>query len=336
MTARWRIATPRSRPAALAIIELSSATLHDLDTALARIAGAVPAVGAITLRPICGVDTGIIARLSPTHAALMPHGGPAVQDAIADALDDLGFERADQPTPREQFPEAESDLEAAMLVALARAPSPLAADLLLDQPRRWRNADPDRPATDRDRRLSRLIDPPVVAAVGPPNVGKSSLLNALVGRAAALVADEPGTTRDHIGATVDLAGLVVHWVDTPGRREAVGVEAQAIQSAEPVIRTADLVVAIGDGSSTDPRSVCPREPELVVAARSDVGPPAWRADLALSVRTGSGLEALVAAVRDALAPPADLESPEPWRFWGERTGGPLPSPQPRRVGRPTQ
>ncbi|MEL6795502.1 MAG: GTPase, partial [Planctomycetota bacterium] len=191
MTARWRIATPRSRPAALAVIELSADTLHNLDTALMQAIGTVPAVGAVVLRPICGIDTGIAARLGPTHTVLMPHGGPAVLDGIASSLTAFGLEEATDPAPRQRFPEAESDIEAEMLAALSRAQSPLAVDLLLDQPRRWGSQTAhDREPNDRDRRLNRLIDPPLVAAAGPPNVGKSSLLNALAGRRAALVADE--------------------------------------------------------------------------------------------------------------------------------------------------
>ncbi|MEL7484589.1 MAG: hypothetical protein AAFN41_09560, partial [Planctomycetota bacterium] len=107
MTTRWRIATPRSRPAALAVIDLTSRTLHNLDTALAQVIGAVLPVGAVTLRSICGIDTGIVARLTPTHAVLMPHGGPAVLDAIAQALTDLGLGHAEDLTARQRFPEAE-------------------------------------------------------------------------------------------------------------------------------------------------------------------------------------------------------------------------------------
>ncbi len=314
MTACWRIATPRGRPAALAVIDLHADTPDSLDAALRSVLGHVQAVGDITLRPICGTDTGIAARVDPTHALLMPHGGPAVLDAIARALADLGLAHEADPTPRDQFPEAASDVEAEMLAALARAQSPLAVDLLLDQPRRWAGKEPREPS-DRDLRLNRLVDPPLVAAVGPPNVGKSTLLNALVGRAAALVADEPGTTRDHVGATLELAGLVVHWVDTPGRRDTSGVEAQAILAAEPVIEAADLVLGLGDARSPDPRSVMSRTPDLVVASKGDLGLPGWACDLTISAVTGEGIDTLVARVRDALVPPSDLDSPEPWRFW---------------------
>lgn len=314
MTARWRIATARARPAALAVIDLTADDESSLDAALEPSIGGSIEVGRLALRSIASIDTGVIARLSPQHAVLMPHGGPAVLDALAEAFAQLGFHRAADPTLRERFPEAVTELEAAMLAALARAQSPLAVDLLLDQPRRWAGL-PDRPITDRDRRLRRLIDPPVVAVVGPPNVGKSSLLNALVGRDAALVADEAGTTRDHIGATVDLAGLVVHWVDTPGRRDAAGLEAQAIRAAEPVIAAADLVVAVSDAAGPDPRTVSPRSPDLVIAARADLGLPDWPHEAAVAAQAGEGVGALVTRLRDTLVPPEDRKVPEPWRFW---------------------
>ncbi|MEL6497211.1 MAG: GTPase [Planctomycetota bacterium] len=319
MTVRWRISTPRSRPAALATVDLVAHVESEMNAALRVITGNTTAVGGVTLRRIAGVDHGIVARPSGTHALLMPHGGPAVLDSISRVLIGFGFRNESMLSPRDRFPESRSALEAEVLVALASAPSPLAVDLLLSQPDRWAGV-ADREANDRDRRLNRLVHPPIVAAVGPPNVGKSSLLNALVGRQAALVADEAGTTRDHIGATVELAGLVVHWVDTPGRRPATGVEARALQNAEQAIEAAHLLIAIGDAASGDPRSATTHPIDIVVAARSDLGRPDWPADHTVSVQAGgerahAGLADLVAGIRDRLVPPADIASPDPWRFW---------------------
>ncbi|QKK10189.1 MAG: GTP-binding protein [Planctomycetota bacterium] len=110
-----------------------------------------------------------------------------------------------------------------MLETLSRAVSPRAVDLLLDQPARWAAqglpAPPlDTPSTSPElsRVLDRLVVPPLVVAIGPSNVGKSTLLNRLAGRPVAVTADEPGTTRDHVGSLVDLDGLIVRYVDTPG------------------------------------------------------------------------------------------------------------------------
>ncbi|MEO1584858.1 MAG: GTPase [Planctomycetota bacterium] len=316
MSVGFRIATPQTRPAALAVIDLTGDDEASTDAALRSITGGSLALGTIGLRDLAAIDRGVVARVSPTRAMLMPHGGPAVLQGLRLALASLGLAEKPEATGFEAWPEASSALEAMMLDALARAPSPLAVDLLLSQPDAWRGA-PDRAPDARDRRLGRLIDPPLVAAVGPPNVGKSSLLNALVGRRAAVVADEPGTTRDHVGAMVDLAGLVVRWIDTPGRRDAEGVEADAIRVSGPLIEAADAVVLIGDTASGDPRRVLPAgvSATLIVAGRSDLGVPPWPHDAAVSATAERGLSAFVSGLRDALVPPGDLSSPDPWVFW---------------------
>lgn len=313
MTADWSIQTPTSAPGAVAVVHLRAPGAASLEEALARLQIRPVAVGQVRLRDLCGVDRGLVARFTPDTAHLFPHGGPAVQRALARALEAAGLSRA-APDPERDYPEARTPLQARMLDALARAASPLAIDLLLDQPRRWEGA-PDRPPDDRDRILSRLIDPPLVAALGPPNVGKSTLVNALAGRAVALVADQPGTTRDHVGIILDLAGLVVRYVDTPGRRAAADpIEAEALAIARQVIDAADLLLLCGDAESPPPDSPSVA-PALRIALRVDLGAPAWPHDVAVCAPEGRGLRDLVTALRDRLVPPALLADPAPWRFW---------------------
>ncbi|MFM1813709.1 MAG: hypothetical protein RLZ98_404 [Pseudomonadota bacterium] len=84
-----------------------------------------------------------------------------------------------------------------------------------------------------------------VALLGPPNAGKSSLLNALALREAAIVSDEPGTTRDPIEVRLDIGGQVVIVTDTAGLREASGlVEREGIRRSIEVARRADLAVML--------------------------------------------------------------------------------------------
>ena len=86
-----------------------------------------------------------------------------------------------------------------------------------------------------------------VAIVGPPNAGKSSLLNALAEREVAIVTEVPGTTRDVIEATLDLNGIPVRFSDTAGIRETADkVEAIGIERARAVMDDADLVLALID------------------------------------------------------------------------------------------
>ena len=88
-----------------------------------------------------------------------------------------------------------------------------------------------------------------VALVGKPNVGKSSLLNALLGESKAIVTDIAGTTRDIVEGEINLNGLVLHLLDTAGIREASDtVESIGVNKSKEVINKADLVVVILDAS----------------------------------------------------------------------------------------
>lgn len=286
----------------------------EVDATLGQLGIRGVAVGKVVLRDLCGVDRGLVARWSPTSVHLMPHGGAAVLRGLTGALVREGIEEAREPDPRAVYPEARSEVEARMLAALARAASPLAIDVLLDQPRRWEEQ--GAAAGRRCPELDRLIEPPLVVAVGPPNIGKSSLVNALAGRRVSIVADEPGTTRDHVGVTIDFAGLVVRYVDTPGVRAAADpIEAEAARLAREVAARADLVLWCGDataGPVAGPAGV----PSLRVALRSDLGRVAWAHDAAVSAAQGRGLAELAVLIRDRLVPAAAMADPRPWKFWG--------------------
>src|SRR5439155_5168990 len=107
----------------------------------------------------------------------------------------------------------------------------------------------------QDGRRGRLIREGLqVAIVGPPNVGKSSLFNALVGAPRAIVTDVPGTTRDLISETIDLDGLRVTLVDTAGLRDTSDViESQGVSRSHGAADVADLILRVCDIS--DPSSV---------------------------------------------------------------------------------
>ena len=320
MTRRARLASAPGRPAALAVVDLFADSKAEMDEGLVRLGLESLGVGEVVLRDLAGVDRGIASRWTDRFVQLNPHGGPAVVRELMDELRRHGFRIVQDVDPRLAYPEAGDEVEALALSALSRAASPLAVDLLLAQSERWRGRDISEPRTEeeraRDVRLNRLIDPPVVAVVGPANVGKSTLVNALAGRELAIVADEPGTTRDHVGAMVDLAGLVVRWIDTPGWRDsASGAEEQAATLAREVVESADLVVAAGDVGSGDPRQGRGWPVDVVVALRVDLGQPGWAFDSTISVHTGEGVAGFVRLIRDRLVPRADIEDRTPWKFW---------------------
>ena len=305
----YAVQTPATSAGAIAVIELRAL---EIDPAMRALGIEHVAVGQARVRDLLGVDRGVVARWSADSIHLMPHGGVAVVREIARRLEERGARREGRAT----YPEARDAAEAGMLAVLARARSPLVLGLLLDQPRRWGGV-PPREAGERDRVLRRLIDPPLVVALGPPNVGKSSLVNALAQRAVSIVADEPGTTRDHVGVMLELGGLVVRYVDTPGLREAPdAAEREAAEIALALASSADLLVIIGDATAAPPEMPSLAHPaRCFVAARSDLGLPAWPHDAAVSARTGDGLPGLAAMIRDRLVPPPLLADPAPWVFW---------------------
>ena len=136
-----------------------------------------------------------------------------------------------------------------------------------------------------------------VVIIGAPNVGKSSLLNALARRDVAIVSDEPGTTRDLVEVVLDLGGNKVRLTDTAGIREHAGhVERMGIDRAVARARSADLIVLLDDGRNAARDTVeFGNAPILQVRSKTDLSDmrESGGFDLALSAVTGSGLGELL-------------------------------------------
>ena len=165
---------------------------------------------------------------------------------------------------------------------------------------------------DDGRRGERLREGLAFAVIGPPNVGKSSLVNALAGREVAIVSPLPGTTRDALETRVELGGVPVTLVDTAGLRETGDVvEAEGVRRARARAASADLVVSVYDirgGIDAPPDRGGARE--VLVANKADLGGSAPDGALAVSAATGAGLDRLLArlaaearALTDAAGPP---------------------------------
>lgn len=134
-----------------------------------------------------------------------------------------------------------------------------------------------------------------VVVAGPPNAGKSSLINAIAGSERAIVTDIPGTTRDHIEVPLALDGIPILLTDTAGLRESdETVERIGIERARSLIDRADILLWLGDPSDTPPH---PRRVE--VHARADLPDrrTAPTGSLAVSSHTGEGLGSLLEAVQ---------------------------------------
>ena len=135
--------------------------------------------------------------------------------------------------------------------------------------------------------------------VGPPNAGKSSLLNALAGSDRAIVADLPGTTRDLLQETIRVDGVEMTLVDTAGLREEgdaierEGMRARASNSRAPMRRWSCSTRAIRSAAApaSKPPPACP---DRVAAQQSDLLPAQATVEAAIlvSARTGAGFDAL--------------------------------------------
>ncbi|MBU6419649.1 MAG: tRNA uridine-5-carboxymethylaminomethyl(34) synthesis GTPase MnmE [Proteobacteria bacterium] len=132
--------------------------------------------------------------------------------------------------------------------------------------------------------------------LGPPNAGKSTLLNALAGEDVAIVSDIPGTTRDAVGVRVDLGGVPVHLTDTAGVRETEDViEAEGVRRAKAKAAHADFVILVaapGEDFAAPP----PGAPVLRVCTKADI--QANSAAFCVSAKTGQGMAALRARLAE--------------------------------------
>ncbi len=161
-------------------------------------------------------------------------------------------------------------------------------------------------------RGERIRDGIHVAILGPPNAGKSSLLNRLARRDAAIVAATAGTTRDVIEVRLDLGGYPVVLADTAGLREAGdAVEVEGVRRALGRAEAADLKLVVLDaetGAALDPATAAILDDACMMLgnkidlrpAPATVGAPA-RPVYALSVKTGEGVEGLLSALEREVA-----------------------------------
>ena len=157
------------------------------------------------------------------------------------------------------------------------------------------------------RAVSRGI---AAALVGPVNVGKSSLLNALVGSERALVAAAPGTTRDWLEVSTVWRGIAVTLIDTAGRRDTADpVEQRGIALGEERVATADVVVVVNDGVAPWDGGERYGHRALVVRSKADLDGAVPASALATSAATGQGLDELQRRILE-LAGVAEREGSE--------------------------
>jgi tRNA modification GTPase len=222
------------------------------------------------------LDGGLSRRVAALRTALL--------DTEALIAYDIDFpEEDDGPIPRERVAKSAATAAASVAQLLATAP------------------------------IGELVrEGALVVIAGPPNAGKSSLFNALLGRARALVTDVPGTTRDAIEALVEPTGAAfpLRLVDTAGLRETADtVERLGIEVSERYLRDAHAVLACGETAPALAETVA----RVHALTPAPVVPVRTKADLygvGVSAETGQGLRELLDEVYRAIgSTPSDPDTP---------------------------
>jgi tRNA modification GTPase len=256
------------------------------------------------------------------------HGGRAVVDLLLETLarrgarvcDAADFVRLMTPADPlrqlawERLPHAPTVRTAAILLKQCDGAFGQAVDMILAA----LAADPAA-AESRLRELVRftpvgrhLVEPWRVTVAGAPNVGKSTLVNALAGYQRSIVSPTPGTTRDVVTTAIALDGWPVELADTAGLRpDAEALENQGIERARGAVAAADLCLWVLDAGADPVWADLPPERVLLVVNKMDLT-AAWDLSRAagavhVSARTGAGMPELCAAIVRRLIP----EAPSP-------------------------
>lgn len=263
-------------------------------------------------------DEVLLVIRGPDSFEIHCHGGQRVVDWLLGLIKAAG---AAEVVRSEISPSGFADARAAALLPFARTVR--TAAILLDQAHgafQRALAANDGEVLGRNTRVGRhLIEPWTVAVAGPPNAGKSTLLNALAGFSRSVVSPVPGTTRDAVSVSLAFDGWPVDVIDTAGMRDTPdALEAEGVERARQAVTTSDLCLWVADATEPLPSSgdgvagLLGRSPDSVflvlnkcdlIALPENVLPHAIR----ISAATGHGLDELATRIVQALAPIA----PEP-------------------------
>lgn len=266
----------------------------------------------------------VVCRRASNVVEVHCHGGSAAIEVIIARLVEAGCRRIDWRNWIRQS--AADPIRAAAQIALAEAPTARTAAVLLDQfegalsnaVRRvisaaaandWLDVRIQLDSILAQRNLGlHLTTPWRVVIMGRPNVGKSSLLNALVGFERAIVYDLPGTTRDVVTARTAIDGWPILLADTAGVRDTSDdIESAGVERATSAAAQADLVLLVDDALNGGHVTLSTGVPMLRVLNKIDLraelsASERERIDAFVSATQGIGIAELVAAIGKALVP----------------------------------
>lgn len=284
------------------------------------------------------IDDAVVVLTGSGQADLNVHGSSWVVRKILDLLNRRGFTVVGWTSEQSWAMDGENELQREIHGALASARTELGVRVLLNQERAWRELIAAKPGSDEllhvlsDPTLEYLLNPPSVAIVGLPNVGKSTLANQLFGQDRSITADFPGTTRDWVGELANIDGLVVKLLDTPGMRETnEEIEQRAIQKSAPVIASADLIVIVIDPTQDrgEQLALANRWPDaLRVINKSDLAD--WNdGGLRIVATSGTGVDQLRRKILQHFGL-LDLNEQAP-RCWTDRQRAVVRAGEPARI-----
>lgn len=282
----------------------------------------------------CGEQV-VVCRRGPATIEVQCHGGRAAAAQIVAALESLGYQdiswrdmalnledRAVTVEARTALAQARTERAAAVLLdqyngSLQKAAEEIAG--LLHTQNSAVAADELTTLLERSKLGLHLTESWQVVIAGRPNVGKSSLINGLLGYRRAIVYEQPGTTRDAVTATAAMDGWPVELIDTAGLRAGRDeVERAGVELARQRIDRADLVVFVSDASQPwcreDDALLESLTAPLLVHNKSDLPPAGGRPQgLATSALTGEGSDQLINTIgRRLVADPPEQSAAVPF------------------------
>jgi small GTP-binding protein len=266
-------------------------------------------------------DPVVVAGDDLAWADLSVHGGEWVVRSVLDLTRREGFRLVEATVPlAEEALEGASILEREVETWLPLARTEEGIRMLLAQPGNWERGlreGLDAEEVLGDWSLWWMLNPPEVAIVGEPNVGKSTLANQLFGRKRSITADVAGTTRDWVGDFANVNGLAVALIDTPGRRETEDeIERAAILASAEKVAGSDLKIWVLDATSA-PKEV-PSEGMIVINKVDCVAGWDFSAvdAIRISAKTGEGMDRLRGGICDYFGVGKRGENAPRW--WTER------------------
>lgn len=260
----------------------------------------------------------VICPMADEHFEIHCHGGTAAVQAIVQTLSQQGATPSDTLENRNNACELDD--------AISKAPTRRTALILLQQKKLHRelktklsNCIEELDSQTAIKLLEsameysefglHLTEPWSVVLCGRPNVGKSSLINAIVGFERTIVSPTPGTTRDAISLVTSIDGWPTRLTDTAGFRDSADqIEMAGIKIAKSRIANADVVVAVLDSSQPakdDLHFINQLKPQIVVYNKIDIGNPEEHLELAhvpVSATSSNGVPELMQEISSTLVP----------------------------------